>query len=286
MDDRITRHVRMVVDPCNAPIGPTAYRGQDGFVLRATTNYDHTASATHTCGIIAYWPRYNRVYLNSFVNDTTAFALDFYSGVGGAFNGPAAAYLGANAAEIRPIAACITSVYGGTELDRQGLWYRGVVPYRTVAGGTLTIAGLRQLLQKWERTPDRPSETKWIPGPESENYQAIPSTLPNVLGDDNIIVHAFALYGANKMLLNHRVTAVIEWQPFWGLGINAPVPNTNDPPAGLERVRTALTRFGNWWLEAMDTAATAGRVAGQVMGGVGTAARVMRRAAPLLITAG
>jgi hypothetical protein len=241
---RLEAHINMVLDPCNSALAPNAYRGKDGFVNRFAASFDLTAN-TNPCGVVAFWPRYNRVFLLGLATNSTVFAMDFY-GLGG-YVGPGGAYLGTNASETRPIGACITSDYVGTELDRQGQVITGVVPYKAVAGGSLTIAGLKQLLQVWRRTPDEPAETKWIPSPSDEDYQAISATLPAIYGDDNIIVHVFDGFAANKMVFNNRVVAIHEWQPFWGLGITVPTPNTPDTPAGLERVRTVLAGFGNWW---------------------------------------
>lgn len=281
--NRVASHVRMVLDPCYAPLAPTAYRGQDGFLMRTSSTYDLVANPLFGCGVVAYWPRYNKVFLLGLGSDSTTFAMDFYGTAG--YAGPGAAFFGTNAAETRPVAACIVSQYVGTELDRQGYISSGVIPYKLVAGSSLTIAGLRQLLQRWQRTPDSIVESKWIPGPDSENYQATPSSLPAIYGDDNIIVHAFSGFAANKMLISNRIVAIQEWQPFWGLGIAAPTPNTNDPPAGLERVRTALAKFGSWWVDAAHTAEVVGRAATQVIGGASTMARTARRVAPLLLTA-
>lgn len=267
---RVEGHLRMIMDPCNATITPTAYRGKDGFITRVAMNLAVNNGAASNA-VVAYWPRYNRVFLLSNNSTTTTFALDFYNAVDGA-PGPGGAFFGTNASEVRPVAACLTSSYLGTELDRQGAVVEGILPYRAVSGA-VTIDGLCQTMQKWQRVPDHAVETKWIPSPTNENYNQTPSTLPTVTEDDNIIIQIFRGVTVGKMNFTTRVVGVMEWQPFWGLGLTNPTPNTDDPPAGLEVIRSQLSKFGNWWLSASHTAAQGVHTIGQVASGVRTIAR-------------
>lgn len=255
-EGRLQTHLNMVVDPCNAPIGPTAYRGKDGFITRFSNAFGAGDGTATTC-VVAYWPKYNRVFRFNAASSATTFSIDFY-GVAGE-EGPGGPFLGTNASEIRPVGACITSVYTGTELDRQGFVVRGVVPYKSVSG-TVTADKLCNLLQLWNRTPSGEIDTKWIPSPDDENYIQTPSSNPDVAEDSNIILLVYRNYAAGKISTVFRVTTVLEWQPYYGLGISSPSPNTTDPPGGLERVRTALSSLGHWWLEARSTIATAAGV--------------------------
>lgn len=275
-EPRVGNHLGMVIDPCNSVIGPTAYRGKDGFVTRFTGAYG--AGSTGACSVVAYWPKYNRIFSLDLASTGTPFALDFYGVAGRA--GPGGAFLGTSAAEVRPVGACITSVYTGTELDRQGFIVRGVVPYKSVAGNT-TGDSLCNLLQQWNRTPTTEVETKWIPSPDDENYIATPSTLPDIAEDSNIIVHLYRNHGDGKATTVYRVTSILEWQPFYGLGISCPTPNSPDPPAGLERVRSALHSFGNWWLGARAVAGAAARV-GRLVARDAVPLIGMARSVPLL----
>jgi len=277
---REQNHVRMIIDPCNAQLGPTAYRGKDGFITRFNNAYG-VSDVTATCCVVAYWPRMNRCFVFPVVSTSFAFAMDFWNATF-SFPGPGAPFLGTNAGETRPVAACITSQFTGTEFDRQGLVVEGVIPNR-VTTGTLTIDALCTQLQQWGRTPDGMVETKWIPSPNNEEYQQIPGAgPPTVLADDNIIVQVYRGFTAGKLLVSARVTAVQEWQPYYGLGITVPTPNTQDPPAGLERVRTTLASFGHWWLGLGNTAHAAAAAANRIAAGTRLMAGAARAAAPLV----
>lgn len=256
-DGRIMSHINMVRDPCNSVLGQTAYRGKDGFINRFTGIYSSNLPAA-TCAVIAYWPRYNRVFQRALAADTDALSINFYDGTFSAA-GPGGSFLGTNAGETRPVGACITSSYIGTELDRQGYVVSGVLPYSTVTG-TPTLGTLRQLCQRWERTKDSDTETKWIPTASDEEYEQIPATAPATVTDDNIVIHIVCGFAVGKVNFYHRIVNICEWQPYYGLGISCPTPNTPDAPAGLEKVRTALSRMGHWWQEVTHTAGTAIRV--------------------------
>lgn len=282
LEPRVLSHVRMLADPCNAIISPTAYRGKDGFVNRFTQIYS-TAPNTGTCSIIAFWPRYNRVFQRNIGTDNDPFSLNMYDPTYSKA-GPGGAFLGTNAGETRPVAACITSSYIGTELDRQGYIVSGVVPYGTTTG-TLTLSQLRTICQRWQRTADGEVETKWIPTPSDEEYEQIPATLPASPTDDNIVVHINCGFAESKDNFYHRVVSVTEWQPYYGLGISCPNPSTPDVPGGLEKVRSVLASMGNWWQEATHTAATAVRVGTRMYAGARALGAVATQAAPLLLTA-
>lgn len=269
-DTRVNTHVNMVLDPCNSPIGPTAYRGKDGFITRVS-GAKAIGDATAIAALVAYWPRYNRTFYFNLTSVTAGFAIDFYNASYGS-EGPGGAFFGTNASEVRPVAACLSSQFTGTELDRQGLLLTGVVPYKAVAGN-VTIDTLTQIMQQWQRVPDSQVETKWIPSPSDEDYQAIPSTLPAIYGDDNIVLHVYRGFAAGKLQATARITGIFEWQPFYGLGLSVPTPNTVDPPAGLERVRSTLASYGDWWLRTANRMEMVAQSASQVVRGVGRTAR-------------
>lgn len=286
---RVASHVRMIMDPCNAVITPTAYRGKDGFITRVNGYRAMPSGATFQCGIFAYWPRFNRIYAFGADTSGSGFSIDFWNATYSA-EGPGGPFFGTNAAETRPVAACLTGVYLGTELDRQGQVIQGVVPYRSITG-TVTIDFLAQLAQRTQRTPDGVVETKWIPSPSDEEYMSNPTSNPNTIGvaDDNIVFIAYRGFAAGKVNVTAKFTGIYEWQPFYNLGISAPTPNTPDPPGGIERVRSALATFGNWWLDAgslMDSAVSA---AGATVRGARAVARGTSmflgaaRAVPLLM---
>jgi hypothetical protein len=234
----------MLLDPCNAKLAPTAYRGQDGFVQRFTLNT--TLSYSSNVFIYAYYPSYNGIFLAFPAASSTSVTPSW------ATPGPGQAFLLANAEAQRPVAGCALVDYFGTELNRSGELACGVLK-ASVFDSAVTADQLVALLQHKMRMPENTLEVKHLPAPADEVYWAPSSAAPDSTADRNVIV----VVGTNitpTVQVGIRTTLVAEWQPKQGLGIGATSPNTADSPAGLERVRSILSRYQNWWLGAEHAA--------------------------------
>lgn len=241
-DVRVANHTTMVMDPCNSKVAPTAYRGQDGFVQR----FARTNAFTTTTGnsfIYIFYPAYNSYYLSELPLGTTTIPIIAYNGTG-----PGQAFLLTNADAQRAIAGCISVDYTGTELNRQGVLYSGLVK-QSVFQNTNTVDNLCALLGHPVRMPDTTHELKWIPSPVEEEYWSTGAAVPESAGDRNVMV-VIGTGFTNPVQMQFTTTLIVEWQPNAGLGIAASTPNTADAPGGLERVRSNLSRAGNWWVGA------------------------------------
>lgn len=254
LDGRIRSHVRMLLDPCNAPLSPTAYRGSDGFVTRF--NKVDSFTSANTAFVFAFYPAYNSIWQGTYADANVA------TGAAWATAGPGQPFLLANAESQRAVSACVRAEYVGTELNRQGILYYGVVPESSLAASS-TLLLKQSLLQKAVRTPDGVLECKWVPSSSEEEYWATGSVAPDQNADRNVIVIIGSGFSAG-VTFNFQATLIAEWRPKFGVGMMTPTPNTPDAPAGLERVRTFLSTLGNWWVEGAHTAATAMTVGKQV----------------------
>nr|WRQ65505.1 hypothetical protein [Tolivirales sp.] len=246
---RLRNHVGMVLDPCNSVLGPTAYRGSDGFVTRFRNIIAAGTTTANPYYVSIFYPAYNGVFLSGY-SAATSVVTPVYTTAG-----PGQPFLLSNADSQRVIGACTRINYLGSELNRQGILYRGVVPESAVAGST--INQLIALCQANERTPDHPLETKFIPSSIDEQYWDTGSVAPSEAGDRNVIVTV--MFGGTTVDLNTYLehTLICEWRPKFGSGLVVPTPNTGDVPSGLERVRSALSKLGDWWLSASHTAGQA-----------------------------
>lgn len=251
-DPRVEGHLRMVLDPCNAPLVPTAYRGSDGYLTRFNNVYSITTGNTSTAFVFAFYPAYNGVWYGSLADANATGTASW------ATPGPGQAFLLASAESQRAVSACVRAEYVGTELDRQGVIYTGVVP-ETALSSLSTFVQKQALLQKVIRTPDHTIETKWVPMSIEEEYWAPGPTAPGSSSDRNVIVLIGSGFGAGVQF-NFQTTLIAEWRPKYGIGMQQPTPSTRDPPAGLERVRTALASLGHWWVEGATTLAQAASV--------------------------
>lgn len=244
-NDRVVGHTNMVIDPCNSKITPTAYRGQDGFVQRfARTNFFTTT--TETCFMYVFYPAYNSMYLTSIALPSSGIAPITYN-----IAGPGQTFLLANSDAQRPIAACAEVDYTGTELNRQGMLYMGSVK-ASIFSNNVTVDQITALIGHPRRVPDSTTSVKWIPSPVDEEYWPTGAAVPEAPGDRNVIV-VIGTGFTSPVSFQFTTTLITEWQPNQGLGIAANTPNTADAPAGMERVRTNLSRAGNWWISAAHT---------------------------------
>lgn len=238
---RIARHVSMILDPCNAEIGPTAYRGSDGIVTRFR-NVVATGPQTGKTGFIyVYYPAYNNIYVvNVTPSDTPVFS--------GNAAGPGQAFLLASGASQRAVAACCSLTYTGTELDRAGIIYSGVVPISAL-GTAKSVTDIAMLLQHEHRVTGENIEVKWSPGSVEEQYWESGATTPSDGGDRNaIVILALGLNAATSSPYFSIVnTLIAEWKPEPGQGLSTPNPSSHDVVGGLEKVRSVLQRMGTWW---------------------------------------
>lgn len=243
--DRVMGHTNMVMDPCNSKICPTAYRGQDGFVQRFCSTQSLVLT-TQAAFLSVYYPAYNSVYLAAVALPSTVI-----TPIGYGTPGPGQAFLLANADSQRAVAGCTQVSYTGTELNRQGILYRGSIK-ASVFSNNFTLDQITALLGHPMRVPDDTSEIKWIPSSIDEEYWSTGSASPDGAGDRNVIVTVGVGF-TSSVTFTFTNTLIAEWQPNFGLGIAANTPNTADAPAGFEHVKTSLAKAGNWWVNAAHT---------------------------------
>lgn len=255
--ERIMTHANLCMDPCNAKIGPTAYRGSDGFVQRFRTTQSLVLT-TQSCFLSVYYPAYNSIYLAAIPLPASGIAGPLTYNIAG----PGQSFLLTNADSQRAVAACMQVDYTGTELDRQGLLYRGVIK-ASVFSNSFTLDQITALLGNPERVPDHTAEVKWIPGSIEEEYWNTGSIAPDGPGDRNVIVTVGVGF-TSPVTFSFTNTLVTEWQPNFGVGIAANSPNTADAPAGFEHVKTHLARAGNWWVSAANSLSSGYRAAAKV----------------------
>lgn len=236
---RLATHVGMIIDPCNAPLGHNAYRGQDGTTSKFTVLDDINSGGNVL--VYVFWPKYNSIYKVATTSLTSAITPSW-----GGNQGPGKDFITNVCASIRPVGACMTMTYNGSELNRQGLVSLGVVKVSDVLKAT-TPGDLVALVGRTVRTPDGPLEMRWSPSPSDETYWYTDVTSgPNdANGDSNAIVvvtHGFADYND----FTYTSTAIFEWVPKPTLGLSVRAQVSHDVPAGLEKVRNALTTIKGW----------------------------------------
>lgn len=226
----LSNHFRMLADPCTATLAESAYRGRAGQTSRwsAVTTYNVAGDTAFFCGVN---PAAMSGFAGTFANSATLFAPVYSLAM------PGQAFLLANADSWRAIGACIDVDYVGTELNRSGVIYGGILPSTALPAGVATSVDLTKVLLSNEvRTPDRQISQLWFPGVDNElpgdtgvtQYEA---------GRNSFCVLAEGLPPGVQLRL--RFTFIIEWFPKISTGLSMPtaVAGTN-PTAAYEKLHT------------------------------------------------
>lgn len=277
----LENHWRMLHDPCFATLAESAYRGRAGIVSRFTSVNTFTAGG-FTAAAFVYNPAAASSAQFAVAASGTA-ATPSYDQVM-----PGQPYLLATAESWRVIALCVDIDYVGTELNRSGMVYGGVVPANTIPAGVATsVDQIKVLLSNATRTPDRELSQLWFPGVGNEEYA-------DLAVYDNTF-NSLALCFENMpsgLQVRIRVTTIYEWLPKVNTGIIMPSPvNGSNPPAAYEKLfekAKATPGFVNSFRQgASDTMNRAAYYAGSA--GVHAAAdyvlrRGNRRGGPRTIT--
>lgn len=228
-------HYRMLRDPCHATLGESAYPGRAGLTSRFTgiTTY---SGGTDTAFYASYAMSALAQASGTAASSATSFIPVYGIGL------PGQSYMIANADSYRVIGACISMEYTGTELNRSGIIYGGVLPASTIPAGVATsIDALKVLLSSETRTPDtRTLEINWFPGTNDSEYV---KTTDAVYTDshNNVTIAMESMPAGVQMKV--RVTVIIEWLPKISLGMSMPSPvaGTN-PPAFYEALHTKASQ--------------------------------------------
>lgn len=231
-------HWRMVSDPCGAPLAESAYPGRSGITSRFTGVFTY-AGGTET----AFLANYNFAALAAAINPLLASTTSVTQSYNVVL--PGQTFLNANAAAFRTIGACVSIQYVGTELNRAGTIYGGVLTANSIpAGIATTVDACKVLLPNETRTPgERILDLKWFPGYAEMEYD-VSSGSDNFNNDHNALCVAAAGMTAGLGLVI-RVTTIVEWLPKLTLGMSMPSPvaGTN-PPAFYEALHEQASRSG------------------------------------------
>lgn len=280
----LENHWRMLHDPCYATLAESAYRGRAGIVSRFTGVNTYTAGA-FTAAAFVFNPAATAGTQFAVAASNTP-ATPVYDQVM-----PGQAYLFTTAETWRVIGMCVDIDYVGTELNRSGMIYGGIVPANQVAAGVATtVDQIKVLLSNTTRTPDREIAQMWFPGVGNENYIG-ESTGVSFQDANNSLVLCFENMPTG-LQVRLRVTTIYEWLPRVNTGIIMPSPVTgNNPPAAYEKLfekaRATPGFIDSFRQGASDTMNRAAYYAGSA--GVNAAANYMlrrgnRRGGPRSIT--
>lgn len=267
LDEQALAYARLLNDPCGAPLcHPTFAGGDGGMVLRAENTFTMGTPAGTTAATFVWVPGAigNNAGNGSAIvtgNASSAGAGMALAQVANGFQ-PGYAFLAANAAEVRVVAACIQVFYPGTELDRSGLIGYGNIPGGTlVNGAAINASFVFQTLERYERTPNEHIEIKWRPTAFDQNHTAPTANTGTAelarRGGLGIVLQG----GAPAVGLIIRMVAVYEYTPAYASGLTAPSAARNTSNNSLDQVINFLDSTGDWMVRGSKAAFRLGAAA-------------------------
>lgn len=256
----LTKHWDMLSNPCSAPIGESAYRGAAGVPSRFTRTQTIQVAGS-TCFAYLATPSALSAFQVTTANSAVAITPVYGTSMAGQ------TFVLANSAAFRIIGFCFSVEYIGTELNRSGKMYTGIVNAQTIPAGVATTGdAIKTLLTSSTRTPDGELESLWFPGVSNEDYgDGLSTTHAYDDGKNTLVFYAEGL--PDGVQIQIRETVIVEWQPKTGNGftVTSPAGGTN-PIAAYEKLHAAAhseSAFGGFRKAAAnrfhDYASLAGR---------------------------
>lgn len=187
----LARYMRMIVDPCKAPLEYPMYGGtENGYLLRVRSTITLHATAANNNGTFLWFPDFHNAGLSAtnavyweFSNtggptNTTGAPLGAGGAGGSSLADPANGWVTSNTvASARTVAACVTFNYVGPASSTAGqvAYLSGVQRFPVIAGGSAaaptSTAEYFILTDRTQRTPLVQLENKFIPTDASRYFR-------------------------------------------------------------------------------------------------------------------
>lgn len=285
----ISGHYNMLRDPCGAALTTSVYRGRKGTVARFARTWTVSGSSD-----TAYYYILNPANCGaagtSLATSSSAFTpVETIEAAGFTM-------MNTFAADWRVIGACLEVDYIGTELNRSGRMYAGILSAQSIQFGVATSAdSIKLLAYASARTPDRTVEIKWVPGEGNEGLsnRSAAGVVNNYEANRNVVLFVAENMPAGVQLA-FRETIIYEYTPKPGLGIPSDTPMSGQhPPGAFEAILEQAKRDPSMYDAFKEGAAAQARYyagqAGRAVATAGVAAGMsylssrVRRTRPILI---
>lgn len=274
LDRLATDYVKLLTDPCGAPLVHPVYGGTDGsYLVRLESVFTLGNGAGDKAGVLQWTPGgYGSNGLHLIGGATTGGGVAVTAAPLTTL-APGYGYLPAQADTARCVAACMSVFYPGSELNRAGSLVLGQVTgsmIDTTASNTPT--SLYPLFPDMFRTPDGAMEAVWTP-----NSNDMLWTDPSRATSQNELERKAALACVWQNLpdatgLTFKLTVVYEYTPSKLYGVTVPrFSQTSE--SSLEQVLGYIRRSGVKLVRNAAQAAAQGVVTG-LMAGQGPGQRI------------
>jgi len=250
-------YLRLLCDPCGAPLVHPVYSGGDSGCLVRTDNfvtYGNTAGIT--AGAVHWTPGYPNSSGSDLLVGTGATAASAVT-YGVTSDAAGKLFLNVNTRAARCIAACMKVSFTGAESARSGRVHYGHTSAGFLDAGSIVQPNyVAQALQHYSRTPTDVIEIFWKPSEGDFNFcDPVAVSSPQIRDMKNAITVAFADLPAGIGLTFH-MTAVFEWQPSYGQGVSNDVTTKVQSQNSFGDVLKAATEMGFTFVHNTAAAAT------------------------------
>jgi len=267
LDRAATEYVRLLTDPCNAPlVHPTYTGGDSGYLVRCDKVFIVGRGSGITAGLIQWTP-------GDINDDATEFlsaaGSDFSSGfpaVPFADASPGRNFLSSNASAYRCVAACAKFTYPGSESGRAGWVHYGHGNGRSIIlGSNYAASGVGRLCNNYSRTPVDTVAVVWRPD-FADPQMVDPTATRQQRAGTGSILFAFGGFPPDAGIVV-SMTAVYEWVPRGESdGPANPIADKNESSNTLDQVFAAIRRAGFNWVRDSAHLVGSGLTTGMVAG--------------------
>jgi hypothetical protein len=250
LDDKALAYARLLTDPCGAGLVQPVYPGGEaGFLFRADSIATYGGGATETAGIVHWTPGYtNSSNSDLLVGGATGPSTPITLASSG--TGPGKSFLGANAAGVRCVAACLKVTFPGSESARAGrVHYGHTVAGIMDSGNTTDVDALAPVLQHYSRTPADTIELLWKPGISDTEFNDPNTAASATLRDrkSSLTVAWAGVPGGTGMTFHY--TAIYEWMPKVDVGVSTNVNGKSTSSNTLDDILDAIKEVGFNWVK-------------------------------------
>lgn len=182
LDEGARRHIRLLLDPCNAPLVRPAYEtSAGGLLVRYRRVMTFATEANRTAFIMGFLPHENVVHYQVYNAATDTGYLsseEVFTGLD--------TVAGGSQFSFRCVAACARAMCLASELNRSGIVCAGSVDSDVViptdATQVTSVAAVQSVLPVSTRMPSRSLEVLWTPGESSHQYRTTePGATPAIV---------------------------------------------------------------------------------------------------------
>lgn len=239
LEQGLGNHVKMVIDPCAAPLTQSVYAGQRGIVQRFSSTWQFGTGTGNTV-VHALSPGGFRELFSVPATSSTSFTPAYVQNAG---SFPGSTFLSSNSSGARCISSCMRVNWSGTELNRAGSLAIGVISGSSIFNGVATTGDqIYNLLQKKMRVPDGVVEIRWNPSEADEAYQEPQITAPAENFNDKHMM-CLCYIGQPGATFSITTTTVYEWLPLTNTGQPAPPTTVPTVPSAVPKINNILHRM-------------------------------------------